>query len=199
MFGRTVEAKYGRKEFLSFYLVAIVVAGVSWYLTNLITKNPNSTSLLFGASGGVSAVLVLFAINYPRQNIYIWGVLPVPAWAFVVFLVGSDLLGFVKSANASLDSTRSNVAFTAHLGGALFAYLYYRNQWRVSNWIPGKLSLPGTGPKLRIHDPEDRDDKTDQKVDEILKKIQAHGQDSLTRSERRTLEKASKAYQKKNR
>ena len=34
-------------------------------------------------------------------------------------------------------------------------------------------------------------------MDEILKKIQEHGQDSLTRGERRFLEKASREYQKR--
>jgi hypothetical protein len=36
-------------------------------------------------------------------------------------------------------------------------------------------------------------------VDEILKKIQEHGRNSLTRQERRILEEASKQYQKKRR
>jgi hypothetical protein len=36
-----------------------------------------------------------------------------------------------------------------------------------------------------------------EQVDAILKKIQAEGQGSLSRSERRLLEKASREYQKK--
>ena len=52
--------------------------------------------------------------------------------------------------------------------------------------------------KLRIHDPEDEpDSKTDDKVDEILRKINEQGQDSLTWRERRILERASREYQKK--
>jgi hypothetical protein len=40
-------------------------------------------------------------------------------------------------------------------------------------------------------------ESTDSRVDDILRKIQEHGQDSLTRAERRILEEASKEYQKR--
>jgi hypothetical protein len=43
----------------------------------------------------------------------------------------------------------------------------------------------------------DQIDSTDSRVDEILKKIQEQGQDSLTRGERRILEQASREYQKR--
>ncbi|NOY42328.1 MAG: rhomboid family intramembrane serine protease [Planctomycetes bacterium] len=191
MFGRTIEAKYGRREYLTFYLVAIVFAGSAWYAAEFFSNTTQLPTLMLGASGGLSAVLILFALSYPRQLIYIWGIFPLPAWAFALFFVGSDLLGAVNRTG--------NVAFTAHLGGALFAYLYFRNQWTLSNWLPQRWSLPRprNRPSLRIHDPAEPNPKTEQKVDEILKKIQAEGQDSLTRSERRILEKASKEYRDK--
>ena len=94
-----------------------------------------------------------------------------------------------------------NVAYSAHLGGALFGFLYYRLGWRASQWLPGKFSLPllPQRSKLRIHDPREEEAETERHVDEILQKIQAHGQDSLTRRERRILEKASQEYQRKRR
>jgi membrane associated rhomboid family serine protease len=191
MFGRTVEARYGRREYLAFYLTAIVFAGAAWYVSELIASSSPIPIQMLGASGGLSAVLILFALNFPRQLIYIWGVFPMPAWVFALFFVGSDLWG-------AIDRT-GNVAFTAHLGGALFAFLYFRFQWRLGKWLPQNWSLPQikSGPKLHIHEPTRQDSKTEQALDQILKKIQAEGQDSLTRSERRTLEKASKEYRKK--
>ena len=50
-------------------------------------------------------------------------------------------------------------------------------------------------PKLRVLDPDSSDESTEDQVDEILKKIQEHGRDSLTRKEARILEEASKRYQ----
>lgn len=194
MFGRVVEQRYGREEFLSFYLLAIVAAGATWYAAQWLTNGTQvSNSSMLGASGGLSALLILFVFNYPKQMIYIWGVFPLPAWAFGLFFVGQDIMGTMNRSD--------NVAYTAHLGGALFGFLYYQLGWRVSNWLPRGFSLPKAArrSKLRIHDPVDDESETDQQVDDILKKIQAQGQDSLTRRERRILEKASQEYQRKRR
>lgn len=193
-FGRAIESRYGHREFLTFYLIAIVFAGFAWYLVQWINVGAQVASPpMLGASGGLSAILILFAFNFPKQMIYIWGVLPIPAWAFAIFFVGSDVMGAVNRSG--------NVAYTAHLGGALFAFLYFRFGWRTSNWLPSNFSLPktkGRG-KLRIHEPGEKESESDQRVDELLKKIQAHGQDSLTWRERRFLEKASQEYQRKRR
>ena len=92
------------------------------------------------------------------------------------------------------------VAFTAHLGGALFAFLYYKWGGRLELLFPAGMSLPRLSPrpKLRVHDPGAYEEvSTDSRVDEILKKIQEHGQDSLTRAERQILEEASREYQKR--
>ena len=44
------------------------------------------------------------------------------------------------------------------------------------------------GRRLRVHDPaEDIEDASDDVVDNILRKIREHGQDSLTAQERRIL------------
>lgn len=193
-FGRAVEQRYGRQEFLAFYLVAIVFAGVVWLISQLTMSGvPLSIIRMLGASGGLSAVLILFALTYPKQMVYIWGVLPLPAWAFAIFFVGSDVVGALNRSG--------NIAYTAHLGGALFGFLYYQRQWRVSKWLPSGFSLPLPTRKttLRIHDPADVESETDQRVDAILKKIQEQGQESLTWRERRTLEKASQEYQRKRR
>ena len=193
-FGRAVEQRYGRQEFLAFYLVSIVCAGAVWLISQLTMANvPLSVIRMLGASGGLSAVLILFALNFPKQMVYIWGVLPLPAWAFAIFFVGSDVMGALNRSG--------NVAYTAHLGGALFGFLYFRNGWRVRTWLPSGFSLPKPARKttLRIHEPEEVESETDQRVDAILKKIQEQGQDSLTWRERRTLEKASQEYQRKRR
>ena len=117
-------------------------------------------------------------------------------WVLAIFIIGSDVMGAMGS---SLSQRGGNVAFTAHLGGALFAFLYWRGGWKLENWLPQKWSLPRPRSKssLRIHEPDQESPETNQQVDEILKKIQEHGQDSLTRRERRILEKASKEYQRK--
>ena len=48
-------------------------------------------SLCLGASGAVTAVMVLFACHYPTRMILVFFVLPVPIWLFVLFQVAVAL------------------------------------------------------------------------------------------------------------
>ena len=193
IFGRDVEFRYGRREYVTFYLVAIVFSGITWSVSSSLSGIP---AMMLGASGGITAVLILFALNYPRRTVLLMFVFPMPMWVLACIIVVMDLMGAMGT---SALNRGGNVAFTAHLGGALFAYLYYQGGWKLQNWLPGNFSLPRPRKKsnLRIHNPEDASQETDERVDEILRKIKEHGQDSLTWRERRILEKASKEYQRK--
>jgi hypothetical protein len=118
-------------------------------------------------------------------------IIPMPMWVLAVLIVVMDAFGAVERSG--------EVAFTAHLGGAMFGFLYYQWRWRLERWLPtgSLLKRLRPKPKLRVLDPDTVDDATDSRVDEILKKIQEQGQDSLTRGERRYLEQASREYQKR--
>lgn len=194
--GRSVEQFYGRKEFLRFYLTTIVVSGIIWALASLLAGAPLQGSAV-GASGAVVGVVILFALNFPRQTLLLFFVIPVPAWVVGVLIVVMDLFN-------AMNPEASRIAWQAHLAGAGFAFLYFRNRWnltRVSqNWF--SASWLKRRPKLRLHDPRreapPNDDLAD-RVDQILEKIHLQGEDSLTAKERRMLKNASRQYQKKRR
>jgi rhomboid family protein len=197
-FGRSVEYRYGRQEFLAFFLTAIVASGLAWTLGEYIANRQLTPVQILGASGGISAVLIVFCFNFPHQMVYIYGVLPIPAWVFAILFVGMDIFG----ASGRPVGGQANVAYTAHLGGAVFGFLYYQWGGRLERLLPSgamwKRLRPK--PKLRVIDPdspESSDDSTDEQVDAILQKIQEHGRDSLTRRERGILEEASREYQKR--
>jgi rhomboid family protein len=194
MFGRAVESHYGQREYLLFFLASIVFAGVAWILCEAIVNSQMSpNAVVLGASGGIVAVVVLFCLNFPRQQVFIWGILPLPAWVLAVFLVVMDLFGTVHPG-------QDHVANTAHLGGAVFALGYFFTGLRLTRWIGSDWKMPKLGrrPPLRVLDPaDDHEDSTEELVDNILRKIREQGQDSLTRGERRILEEASREYQKR--
>ncbi|MEX0641244.1 MAG: rhomboid family intramembrane serine protease [Pirellulales bacterium] len=193
-FGRDVELRYGRREYLIFYLTAIIVAGLVWTVATILSEAGGGLpASAIGASGGVTAVVILFAFNFPYRTVLFMFFLPMPMWVAAVIFVVMDALGAMRVRDAG------NVAVTAHLGGALFAFLYYRWGGRLERLLPdwSRLTRLRPRPKLRVHDPDDDDPSTDSRVDEILKKIQEQGQESLTYGERRVLEEASKEYQKK--
>src|SRR3954451_19409121 len=89
-FGRSVEYRYGKREYLTFFLAAVIVAGATWVISEFIAQRQWIATPMLGASGGISAVLVLFCLNYPHQLIYVWGILPIPAWIFAIVFVGQD-------------------------------------------------------------------------------------------------------------
>ena len=72
MFGREVELRYGRREFLIFYLTAIVVAGLVWTAATIPSLAGAGAGggipHALGASGGVVAVVILFAFNFPFRK-----------------------------------------------------------------------------------------------------------------------------------
>jgi membrane associated rhomboid family serine protease len=201
MLGRDVEMRYGRNEFLAFYLVCVVVSGAAWAAVDLAVGVRDAT--VIGASGAVVGVVVLFAFNFPRRTLLLFFVLPVPAWFVGVLVVLMDLTGAT-----GLREAEGNIAYSVHLAGAAFAALYYRFNWKITpligNW---SFTLPKRRPKFRVINPDEeppepqdsRDDELSRRADEILDKINREGIESLTRSERRILEKASKQAQERRR
>ena len=51
-------------------------------------------------------------------------------------------------------------------------------------------------PKLRVHNPDSADNKLKEQADQILAKINEHGEESLTSKERRILNKYSQKLRK---
>jgi membrane associated rhomboid family serine protease len=191
-FGREVEYRYGRGEYLAFFLTAILVAGFVWVLGEFVANHHIvDFPPMLGASGGVTAVLILFALNFPHQTVLFMFFIPMPMWVLALIIVGADAMGAINRSG--------NVAFTAHLGGAIFAFLYYQMHWRLERFLPSGAWLQNLKPKpkLRVLDPDSSEESTEAQVDAILQKIQEHGRDSLTRKERRILEEASQKYQKR--
>ncbi len=189
-FGRDVEQRVGRNEFTRFYLAAIVFSGLAWLLVHLLTGQKGS---VYGASGGVSAVVILFALHFPRAQVSLFGIIPMPAWGMALLFIGMDLLG-------ALGGQRDGdpVAYEAHLAGAAFAYLYFTRRWSFANLSLGKFMRRWSlrRPKLKLFKNETPEDLAEQ-VDRILQKMSEQGADSLTRAERNTLEQASRHYQQR--
>jgi membrane associated rhomboid family serine protease len=194
IFGRDVELRYGRAEFLRFYLVAIVLGALAWGLRLNLMDFENAR--LLGASGGVAAVILLFVYNFPRRTILLFFVLPVPAWVLGLIMVLGDAMGFVGGGSDA-------VAFDVHLIGVAFASAYFWFGWRLGGWTPesirGRIRWPRwrSRPKLRIHDPEAKDERQEQEADRILAKVSREGIDSLTAKERRILEEYSRRMRQK--
>src|SRR5216683_462133 len=122
-FGSDVEDIYGSREFLAIYLLSAILGGVAFVLTAEAT----GARLCLGASGAVTAVMVLCALHYPSRVILLFFIVPVPIWLFVGFQVVQDAFVF-------LSHQKTSTAVVVHLAGALFAFGHYKRHWRVLNW-----------------------------------------------------------------
>ncbi|MBL9090711.1 MAG: rhomboid family intramembrane serine protease [Planctomycetaceae bacterium] len=197
-FGRDLEAMYGKWEFLRLYLGAIIFGGLVWVAAQTFIHH-NPVADVVGASAGIAAIVILFALHFPRRMLLFWGFIPVPAWALGAFIVVTNMLGAFGA--------EGSTAYEAHLGGIAFALAYYRFHWNIGRWLPRSFnlgSLPrrtfGARSKLRLHQPQDEAAppvNLDAEVDRILSKIHNSGQDSLTDAERKLLERASARYQRR--
>ena len=202
VFGRDIENVKGPREFLRFYLAAMVLSSVFWACKEHFLVGGNRPTYLVGASGAVTAVTLLFVFHYPMRKILLMMVLPVPAWALGVLIVLTNIF-YVNSPG----SNGEHIAFDVHLVGAAFAICYHRFGWNLGRFLPTvrwPFSLTGgirqlrTRPKLRVHAPEDDHRNEDVEADRILEKLHQMGEDSLTGSERRILENYSRRMRQKH-
>jgi membrane associated rhomboid family serine protease len=201
--GSEVESINGPREFLAFYLCAAVVSSAAFVAGDMIGHPPGARSTALGASGAATAVLMLFALHYPNRTVYLFFVIPVPVLLLVALYVVFDAFG-------ALGGRRDeHIAFTAHLGGAMFGFLYYKFQWRIVNLWPGtwSLTIRRPRPKLRVYSGEPErepvraavprmppDSQLEAELDAVLEKVARQGKSSLTEREQEVLMRASEIY-----
>ncbi len=193
-FGHTLETMYGSREFLILYLTAAVFSSVCFVAFAFFM---NDMKPAVGASGAVWTVLALYAFHYPRRKILLFMILPIEIRWFVTIYAIFDIHPILLALGGT--DLSDGVAHSAHVGGLVFGYLYYRFQWRLETMFRGlsgfKLKrVLRRGPKLKIYEPKARKENLDARVDAILEKIHEQGEASLTEQERATLTEASQRY-----
>ncbi len=207
MFGSSIEDVFGSKKFLIFYLLAGVSAGLlHLFVSPLLGSSPAVT---IGASGAVYGVLIAYALFFPDNLIFLYFLIPVKAKYLIGFLVVIEFL--------AVDSASSGVAHLAHLGGALFGFLYImfdknsyvslKNLFNKSFYYKSKptrdiFTNPFSRPSQTDNDVQDanyydinhkEDAEINQaEIDKILDKISQSGYQNLTEREKKILFQASK-------
>lgn len=122
IFGDNVEDRMGSGQYLVFYLLSGVAAGLMQAFLL-----PGSAAPMIGASGAIAGVLGAYLVLFPRARIlslvpifFIFTLIEIPAIIFLLFWFASQLFsGFLSLGGAS----GSGVAWWAHIGGFLFGLL----------------------------------------------------------------------------
>lgn len=178
MFGMELEQRWGTRTFVLFYILCGVGAGVfstiAW------------DSRILGASGAVLALLTAYAYYYPRRQILMFFVFPLPVWLAVT------IIGIISLVSARVDSS---VAHLTHLGGIAVALGWLVGVPIVRDWM---ARIDADAERRQAERTRaaavSREHYFQQTIDPILKKISEEGMESLTETERRALKDASRRH-----
>ncbi|MEJ2682980.1 MAG: rhomboid family intramembrane serine protease [Candidatus Sulfobium sp.] len=179
MFGTALESTWGPGRFLKFYFICGIGAGI---LNAAVT--PASPVPTIGSSGAIYGLLMAFAILFPEQLIYIWGIVPVKAKYFVIGIGAIEFL-------TAVSTTQSGIAHVAHLGGMLFGLVYMKwGDWRRS--FSSRRRKKSRRSALRVvRTRQEEKQKLQEQIDRLLDKAARNGPDSLTAEERERFRKLS--------
>ncbi|WPU66802.1 rhomboid family intramembrane serine protease [Peredibacter starrii] len=120
-FGQAMESVMGTKRFVSFYLLAGILASLTHSLVSAyIIHDPDLPAL--GASGAVAGLILLFSLLFPREKILLLGIIPLPAIFGALVFVGLDIWGLVSQARGT---SILPIGHGAHLGGAFTGLIFY--------------------------------------------------------------------------
>ena len=171
-FGSRVEQRLGPERFFALYFLSGIGGALLSFVFSPYTP-------ILGASGAVFGVSLAFARFWPRDQILVWGIIPVEARWMVAFMTLIALFG-----------VGSGVAHFAHLGGFLGGFLYLlflerrhgaRQFKKVATAGPSPDALAGSWQKVNR---EGVHSVNKDEVNRILDKISASGLASLTPQER---------------
>ncbi|MEO7986520.1 MAG: rhomboid family intramembrane serine protease [Gemmatimonadales bacterium] len=196
VFGAPVESRIGSRKFIFYYLYCGIGAAVfSMGLSGFMPVGP-----FIGASGAVLGVGIAFAMFWPDAELVVFPVpIPIKARTLVAVIVGLDILGALYF--------NDGIAHIAHVGGALFGYVFFRVQAlsRRTPHPPPRAVERVVMVQSGAAEPEHRTppaplrqhrhpeaDPVAAEVDRVLDKISEKGIASLTPAERRFLDEVAK-------
>lgn len=182
-FGFMVERHYGTRRFIAFYLLCAIFAALVYTIFHFIR---DTRTLCLGASGALMGVMVIAACLNPRQIVYFQLLFPIQMRTLIGILIGLDILIIVRAPNGG-------IAASAHLGGALFGYLYFRYSSRVYKYFE-KMEAKWIAEFERKQKQQHKNIRAE--VDRLLDKISEKGITALTPKEKEFLQQASKKYQR---
>ncbi len=175
---------FTQKQLLNFYILGTFFGGVLYIFSqSFFPLFEGTNSYLVGASAGISAIFLGIATYMPNYELKFPLIGFVKLWQVTAVWILLDIIGLVGS-NAG--------GSFAHLGGALFGFLYVNKASNKEiNWFDGLSSLftrKKKSPLKTVYKSKEKrktsPDLNQQKVDKILDKISKSGYDTLSKAEK---------------
>jgi len=179
MMGSELERYWGSREFVRYYLVTGVGAGV----INMLVQ-PHLAVPIIGASGAIFGLIIAFGMAFPDRELLLYFFIRIKAKHFAVLVGLIELISLFALPHAG-------IARFAHLGGLVVGYVYLKWEsitYPARRWYRRSRSRAAEAARRRV---EERERKMQAEVDRILDKIGREGLGSLSGRERDFLEKQS--------
>ncbi|HWL40529.1 MAG TPA: rhomboid family intramembrane serine protease [Gemmatimonadaceae bacterium] len=167
MFGPRLERVWGTRSFAYFYLWC----GIGGAIAHLIFA---ANASVVGASGAISGVLVAYALRWPDDEVYVFGVIPMKSRWLIVAMIAMNII-FALSPGSGID-------WSAHLGGMAFGWVFLKfsslgGLSRVRGWVSSipddPEDMPRAVPRPRPAG-RDRARGTDERgIDEVVARSNA--------------------------
>jgi len=109
IFGPRVEARIGGARFLGLYFTSGIAGALACFYMPLVS--------VVGASGAILGVSLAYARYWPRDQVYIYGIIPMTTRTMVIVYA-------VISVGGVFFNFQQGVAHLGHLGGFAGGYLY---------------------------------------------------------------------------
>lgn len=194
-FGPFILNLFSTKRFITIYLLGAISGGLLYVIAyNVFPVFAGSRGYLLGASAAIRAIVLFIATYSPntKLRLFIWNI---NLWHIAAVLILLDLIQLPTSGNAG--------GLIAHLGGALFGYVYAAQLKKGNDigiwfenfldYFKSKKTKKKTTPFRKVHknknvsevkrNPQTKSDHQ-KKVDAILDKIGKSGYESLSKAEK---------------
>ncbi len=135
-FGPDLERDWGTKQFLKYYLLCGVAAGVCVVLVTWLLRPAELLLRTIGASGAIYGVLLAYGVLYSDRIILMMFLFPMKVkYAVMIFGAVAFLSSFQPAAG---------VSHVAHLGGMIFGYIYLkmgirRFRTNPAEWVRSRI------------------------------------------------------------
>lgn len=187
MFGVELERIWGTREFIKYYFLTGIGAGICIALIKFGSMIPT-----IGASGAVLAVILAFGLTFPEMTLYLYFIIPIKAKYFVLLALAFEFF-------FTLYPSGDTVSHLAHLGGMVIGMIYLRrDRWLTigARWMRRQMDRRQVLKQRRLQQEEQR---IQAEVDILLDKINRIGLNNLTKEERKRLDEASRYLRERSR
>ena len=183
MFGSELENSWGRKNFIKYYFITGIGAGMVTCLFNLQSNIP-----VVGASGAVYGILLAYGLSFPNRTVYLYGLIPIKS---IWFVIAIGILAFLSS-----FQQMTQISHLTHISGMAIGYVFLKRRWRLNDiWF--KIRKKTLEYRIQIEDVKQSKKKVlERDIDHILDKIQKVGFKGLSDQEQNKLYNASKTLSK---